>query len=351
MGEDRLSDVLSSSEVEQHRWLGRVGQRQPSAVYHSIRLKALASLLERGIVLLGRQGQISSGLSGLEGPHQLRPQFLARAFQGYRVVPVENRLLRPIREVVENRAQPAFEKAGKQGLHAEGGDALADLLQSLADSRGRGGHSFSGGTHRGLGGSARGFREEQLSDRDEIQLLELLHRSLGLRVERANRLDAIPEEINSSWPGIQRGEDVQDAASNRECAHVLDQRRGQVAHIGEAPDERIAVELLTQSDKLGQLVQHRGRQNFAVQATQRQNQRGKSGTLPQMEQSGEPFGGDGWLRGEVVVGEDLVTGQSEDARLEKRAAPAKEKRQVSGEMIRGVLVGGDADKRCGELPG
>jgi len=70
-----------------------------------------------------------------------------------------------------------------------------------------------------------------------------------------------------------------------------------------------------------------------------------------MEQSGEPFGGDGWLRGEVVVGEDLVTGQSEDARLEKRAAPAKEKRQVSGEMIRGILVGGDADKRCGELPG
>src|SRR5262249_43949985 len=157
----------------------------------------------------------------------------------------------------------------------------------------------------------------QLSDRDEIQLLELLHPSLGLRVERANRLQAIAEEINSSWPGIQRGEDVQDAASNREWAYVLDQRRGQTAHIAVARDERIAAAIWTRCDKLGQLVQHRGRQDFAVQATQRQNQRGKSGTLPQMEQSGEPFGSDGWLRGEVVVGEGLVTGQSEDARLEK----------------------------------
>ena len=191
--------------------------------------------------------------------------------------------------------------------------------------------------------------EEHLTGGDERRLLEELDGALGRRIEEAERLHRVPEQLDADRPAVERTEDVDDAAAGRERAEVLDERGRLVPHLRESAEECVAVELLSDADHLAEPVEHVRREHPLVERAPAEHQRRKAGPLTEVEQRAQPLGDHGGIGRQLVPGEDLVARKLQDVGLDEGARPAEEEGEVRRQLLGRVLVRRDAHQRRPEL--
>ncbi len=231
-------------------------------------------------MLLGRQRQIAALFALLKAAVEVGPQLPGCPVQRHRVVEIEERRLRQEWKIIEERRQPAFEEAGKQRFHAEGGNPFANLFDSLADPGGGGGDAFRGVPRRRLRGLPGLLGEEQLARRGQVDLFAPIHRPLRLQIEYPDRIDPVAEKLQPDRVLVEGRIDVDDSAADGKRAHVLDERRRLVAHFDELSSERVPVVLLPDADQLRKLVHRRRRKVPSIQRPKGEDERPDARALP-----------------------------------------------------------------------
>ena len=87
------------------------------------------------------------------------------------------------------------------------------------------------------------LRHWRLGQRQQLRLVEARLRPLRLRVEFANRLNLITEELNADRPVRFRRVHIQNPAPTRELPRHLHQVHLRIAHRGQVPGEHLDVHL------------------------------------------------------------------------------------------------------------
>ncbi len=93
--------------------------------------------------------------------------------------------------------------------------------------------------------------EQQLSGRRRHRVEERLLRALARRIELADRLHLVAEQLDAQRPLALGREEIEDVAPHRELARLLDERHALVARGQEHLDQRVAIERLPHLEVYG----------------------------------------------------------------------------------------------------
>ena len=247
-------------------------------------------------------------------------------------------------QVVEQGGEAAGVEAGEERLHPEEGRARLDGVDHLAD--------LGGGTidllgqlaHRPDGGLSSTGREWGLAGLDHHQLLDVAERALRAGLEGARALHLVAEELEPDRAIVERAPDVHHRAPDREGPGVLDQRDPGVAELDQPARERVAVDGDALAEEFQVAPQLGARDVAPGQRARRDHHRAnlRAGEVEPGERR-QPVHLQPAVGGEVVVGEHGIGGHP-DHRRRSRAALAQEERQVAGEEVGLLLVGGDGEE-------
>ena len=178
---------------------------------------------------------------------------------------------------------PASGPAGASSERSRRWNSASRSPSGTAEGASSGGASSTAGsrsTARRIAGHVRGDgaaraglvrpRSARAHQRQHVEVEEILHRALGGRVEEAQRLDLVAEELQAHRPLARGREDVDDAAAEAPLPDLHDRLHALVARGFEPGGERLAL--------------HRAAQLQAQQARaivrgleQRRGQRGRRG--------------------------------------------------------------------------
>jgi hypothetical protein len=112
--------------------------------------------------------------------------------------------------------------------------------------------------------AARAAARVELANRQDQELGVRIERALTHRVEFADRLDDIAEQLDTQRLRMRRREDVEDAATHAEVAAVFDERHAAVAPIVELRGQRVEVDLVA-FHQVAQAVRHARPWRYALQ--------------------------------------------------------------------------------------
>ena len=179
------------------------------------------------------------------------------------------------------------------------------------------------------------FVQHQLAGRHQLRPVQALGGALGRRVEAAQRLDLVAEELDAQ--GLARGRvDVDDAAARGQLPGALHLLDPLVARRDEPGQQRIALEPLSRLQ-----VEETGRPLLGVgQAARDGGHRGHDDARP-LPDAGQGLEAGG---GEFGAGRQDLEGQHLDGGEDHHAVRRHPGAQVGGEGVRRALVRGEHEE-------
>ena len=328
------------------------GEPEPSQLQHGGVVEHRPHVALVQVVLLGRQGELALLARGGERGRKPGPQISPLALQLERIVEHPQRLGR---QVVGHRFQPPRIEAGQDGRQAGCEERVIlrvalQLVDQLAQPPGRRLHRIGGRTDGRDGGLATRVVEHDLARGGHRHLGELPHRALRLRVERAQALDGVTEELDADGLRVERRPEVEDTAADREGTGILDQRDLRVPRRRELC--RQLVPILGGGDRELERarIERLPRQHPAGEPAHREHDHARVAEV-EVEEARQPRHRRLRVWREPLVGQHLVAGQADDGGIRVGLRP--EEAQVALESLGGLFVGFHADEgtlqRTGEM--
>ena len=125
-----------------------------------------------------------------------------------------------------------------------------------------------------------------LAHREQVDLVERAHGALGDRIEEADRLDQVAQQLEPDRVAVQRREDVDDAAAHGEGAGVLDHGGAAVAGARQQGGGGVAIDLLLGGEDVDEGGELGARDDAAGERGGRGDQDLTAKALRQAEQRG-----------------------------------------------------------------
>ena len=299
---------------------------QRRAAFRRVEVEPLGRRVEATVVLrrLGVRGHLCPGrLHGrLDGPGAERPDECCR---GHVVGEGSGGLV----EIREQRLDAGQEQPAAHRL-----DQLAPFLACQPDLRGAlVDQPRRPGTEAGT---------TQLLDGEEQHLLRTVERPLRHRIELAQALDLVTDELQADGARVAGREDVEDAAALGQVSRILHQRDAVVPPFDEAGGEGVGSDLLSLDDVGDRIRERRPRQA----ALRHRLDRGDDDRIGGLQEVVEALGAGGdhlARRRQRLEGRHLPAGQVVDATAERSRglAVAGVEAQVRGERLSRRGVRGD----------
>jgi hypothetical protein len=244
----------------------------------------------------------------------------------------EDRLLR---QVVEQRVGGIKEKRQVE-LDAGGGDAVAHAAVDCAAGR----VALEAGTVAPAEGADRIAIERHLARGEQTHRGERVERALALRVETADRLDFVVEEIDAQRRVGTHRIDVEQRAAHRVLAGAGNLAHARVARLGKPQPKGLECQPLADAERktaAGHVLPGSEALQQGVDGDQDQTaaHRGQFGERQQA------FAGDVRMRREHVVRQHLAIGQGEDAQALRR-----EETEFGATTLEAAAVGLDHQPRA-----
>lgn len=222
-------------------------------------------------------------------------------------------------------------------LDAVGADALADVAIDGAALR----IALEPGPP-GLAETADGIAVEgELARRQQMDGLDLFDRTLAVRLEGADALDLVVEQVQPVGQFAAHGIDVQQRAAHRELAVLHDLGDTGVAGLLEACPHGLHVQPLADLHRQAAALDVAQRRDPLHQGGDRQDQYALM-EIRQPVQGLDTLGDDVLVRREGVVGQGLPVGETEPFQV-----AAAEPAELALQLLQLRHVGGDQDHRAG----
>ena len=190
--------------------------------------------------------------------------------------------------------------------------------------------------------SDRALGQGKLPRGKEAHALEALHGALGFRIEGADAVHLVVQQIDAQGMGGAARIEVEEGAAHRELAVVHDLPDAPVAEALEAGACLVEIQAFARSQHHAAAVDEVGGRQAAHQGGDGDDQ-GAAAACRQPIQSGQTFGDDVLVRGEQVVGQGLPVGKVQDLAL----AGIEEEAQLGFQSMRGRRVGHQHQHQAG----
>ena len=291
-------------------------------------------------VLVRGQRELAFPAGSGEGVLQCSPEISPLALELQRIVQDPDRVFGQV--LGERREAPRVEPrkdrrqtCGKELVVLR---EIGEIVDELAKLPGGSLDRVGGCAHSGDGGATPFLVQHDLARRAERDLLQVAGGALRLRIERADLLHQVAEELEPSRLGVQGRPDVEHAAADGEGAGIVHQRDAGVAGRGELAGQLVAVVLHLQRDLQAPPIQGGAGKHTAPDGLDRADHDRLLAEV-QAEEGRETLLRDEPVRGEPFVRQHFV------ARDAHHGAVAGEEPQVALQRLRRLLVGLHADER------
>ena len=176
------------------------------------------------------------------------------------------------------------------------------------------------------GGNAR-LVEGKLARRQHVHPRQFLDGALGFRVEAAQAIDFIVEQVDAQRPGAAHGVEVQQRAAHGEFAVFVDGLHGAVAAFAQGGAQRRGIQHLSlgQIQAVGVDVVARGE---ALHQRRHRRQQQPLAQRGQARQRAQTFRDNVLMRRKIVVGQGFPVRQ-----MQQLASVIQEKRQLAGQGL------------------
>ncbi len=172
--------------------------------------------------------------------------------------------------------------------------------------------------------------------------------ALRRRIEEADALHEIAEQLDADREAVDRREHVEDAAAHGEGPRIFDDRGAQIAAAREQLDGAVAIELLLGLDEIDERSECGASDHAPAQRLDRGHEHLAARALRESEQRRHAAEHDAAVGRHVGVGARVIGRQAHDARLGEWVAlvgARHEERQVSLQPFGAFLVGDHDEER------
>ncbi len=190
----------------------------------------------------------------------------------------------------------------------------------------------------------RGVVEQHLADRPQADLRDIAERALGQRVEGADTLELVAEQVEPERAFAAAREDVDDAAAYGILARLHHRAAAPIAVARETGEQLSAVDALAGARREQAGAQRLRRRHLLHQGIDRGDDQTRSARLEQPGQRVEPARHDVGIRRNPIVGQAVPGRQHRDLEIRREEA------DQLGEVIRAHAIARHVqDLRCGRI--
>ena len=249
-----------------------------------------------------------------------------------------------VRQVVEQGV--AQQEAGVERgvVHRHPGEEVGQFVLD-AVALGRSGVREVEAAYEGVDPLVVGEQGKRLTGGKHRNRVQMLARSLGVGVERADGVDLVAPEVYAHGAVVPRPVDVDDAASPRHGAGMVHERADGIAHARPAGQHGLYREALSARDRVHRAAQHGGGERLLQDAGHRcDDERGRAVGPVQRAEGADALVHGSRFDGEPLVGEHLRFGE-----VQQRGVLAAVRLQLVEQPPRVVRVGAERQHRTPEV--